>query len=62
MTRTDAPEHAWPNTPRADAILTALAVGLAAFATLFVVPVIYSLLRQKAPFAVATEDASADAL
>ena len=37
MTRTDAPEHAWPNTPRADTILTALAVGLAAFATLFVV-------------------------
>lgn len=36
MTRTDASKHAWPNTPRADTILTALAVGLAAFAVLFV--------------------------
>jgi hypothetical protein len=35
---------------------------VATFATLFVVPVIYSLLRQKAPFAGATEAASADAL
>ncbi|MFZ2031180.1 MAG: CHASE3 domain-containing protein [Vitreimonas sp.] len=36
MTRTDAPEHARPNAPRADSILTALAVGLASFAVLFV--------------------------
>jgi multidrug efflux pump subunit AcrB len=48
------------NAPLARAVIGGLTV--ATFATLFVVPVIYSLLRQKAPFAVATEDASADAL
>jgi CzcA family heavy metal efflux pump len=48
------------NAPLARAVIGGLTV--ATFATLFVVPVIYSLLRQKAPFAVATEAASADAL
>ena len=48
------------NAPLARAVIGGLTV--ATFATLFVVPVIYSLLRQKAPFTVATEDASADAL
>ncbi|MBI3437253.1 MAG: CHASE3 domain-containing protein [Proteobacteria bacterium] len=36
MTQTDAPSPAGPNTPPADTILTALAIGLAAFAVLFV--------------------------
>jgi signal transduction histidine kinase len=36
VTRTDAPELDRPSTPRADTILTALALGLAAFAVLFV--------------------------
>jgi len=48
------------NAPLARAVIGGLTV--ATFATLFVVPVIYSLLRQKAPFAGATEAASADAL
>jgi len=48
------------NAPLARAVIGGLT--FATFATLFVVPVIYSLLRQKAPFTVATEDASADAL
>jgi signal transduction histidine kinase len=36
VTRTDAPDLAQPKTPRADTILAALAIGLAAFAVLFV--------------------------
>jgi len=36
VTRTDAPELSRPNTPRADTILTALAIGLAGFAVLVV--------------------------
>lgn len=36
MTRTDAPELGRLSTPRADTILTVLAIGLAAFAVLFV--------------------------
>jgi multidrug efflux pump subunit AcrB len=47
------------NAPLARAVIGGLTV--ATFATLFVVPVIYSLLRQKTPFAVDAEDARTDA-
>src|SRR5256885_4546661 len=47
------------NAPLARAVIGGLSV--ATFATLFVVPVIYSLLRQKTPFAVDAEDARTDA-